>query len=352
MDITICRRLRELRSQKMNTQEQLAAHLGITIQAVSKWERGEGYPDIAMLPAIAAYYNVTVDNLLGVDKAAKQKMLEEYAAKSKKADTPERIKLWREAYQEFPNEPLVLHHLCWALRSESLTEHIEEIIALSKRLLKEATQSGEYFGAINNLCRAYICLGNIEEAKRYASMAGRYIGTENQLMIHILEGDAAADFCKWNIEQLVDLIATNASVMLQKGTFTNAERIHISEIIVNLFSLIYEDGNYGSYHCRVSKWSMRIAESYAREHNTEETLRWADRAMIHAAAYDSLDDGYYTALIVRHKTFHSSKGDESQRTARQKELSSSCFDFVRDTPKFIEWMAGCASATVFRTGSG
>ena len=57
--------LAELRKQKNMTQEELAAQLGVTAAAVSKWENGYTLPDILMLCALADHFGVTTDTLLG-----------------------------------------------------------------------------------------------------------------------------------------------------------------------------------------------------------------------------------------------------------------------------------------------
>lgn len=58
-------RITQLRKERAMTQEQLAQELGITAQAVSKWENGQSYPDILLLPKLAEVYGVRVDELLG-----------------------------------------------------------------------------------------------------------------------------------------------------------------------------------------------------------------------------------------------------------------------------------------------
>ena len=64
MDMTIGKRIAHLRKENGLTQEELASHMGISPQAVSKWENDQTCPDISALPKLARLFGVTVDELL------------------------------------------------------------------------------------------------------------------------------------------------------------------------------------------------------------------------------------------------------------------------------------------------
>lgn len=63
--MNIGKNILELRKKKNVTQEELAAELGVTAAAVSKWENGYTLPDILMLCALADFFELTTDELLG-----------------------------------------------------------------------------------------------------------------------------------------------------------------------------------------------------------------------------------------------------------------------------------------------
>ena len=65
--ITVGANIYRHRKESHLTQDDLARHLGVTKASVSKWETGQSYPDIELLPRIAAYFDVTVDALLGYE---------------------------------------------------------------------------------------------------------------------------------------------------------------------------------------------------------------------------------------------------------------------------------------------
>lgn len=68
MNVEIAQRLAEMRREKGYSQEELAAQLGLSRQAVSKWERAESSPDTGNLIALAKLYGTTIDELLRFDE--------------------------------------------------------------------------------------------------------------------------------------------------------------------------------------------------------------------------------------------------------------------------------------------
>ena len=69
---TLGRRIARLRLAKTATQERLANELNVSPQAVSKWENDINYPDISLLPDLARFLGVSVDELLSGANASTQ----------------------------------------------------------------------------------------------------------------------------------------------------------------------------------------------------------------------------------------------------------------------------------------
>ena len=85
MRADIAKRLYEYRTASGLSQEQVANEIGVSRQAVSKWECGESSPDTDNLIALAVLYGVTVDELLFADPESRED-LQDGADASKQAD--------------------------------------------------------------------------------------------------------------------------------------------------------------------------------------------------------------------------------------------------------------------------
>lgn len=64
MKLSIGNKIKALRRERGITQEQLAESIGISFQAVSKWENDISLPDITLVPALASYFNISIDDSL------------------------------------------------------------------------------------------------------------------------------------------------------------------------------------------------------------------------------------------------------------------------------------------------
>ena len=120
MNVKIGMKIKALRKRDGVTQEKLADVLGVTPQAVSKWESENGYPDLEYLTPIANFFNITLDELFGHDLAEKQRKIDEYCKQydDLARDWSEpglRVELMRQALAEFPANEQLLFRLANAL---------------------------------------------------------------------------------------------------------------------------------------------------------------------------------------------------------------------------------------------
>lgn len=301
MKVLLSKQLKKLRIEKGNTQEDLANHLGITTQAVSKWERDEGYPDITLLPSIASYYNVSVDDLLGVGQIEKEKKLQEYKDKQdelfRDGKSAERVALWREAQKEFPNDLSVIYNLMYALHAFDRDANADEIIAYGERILNESTDQSLRGGAIQCLCFTYYYTKkDAESAKKYAFMAGSV--TTYELLTHVLEGEEAVKQCQINVMAYFDNIRWSVDTMFEKGGYAPKEKIKALEFCIKCYDLLYPDGNCGFYHCRYSEIYKEMAASYLKLNDAEKMFEYLEKSAEHAIKYDTQKDGKFTSFIV------------------------------------------------------
>lgn len=134
--------MKRLRQEKGLTQEQLSDKLGVSFQSVSRWEGGSSYPDIELIPEIAGFFHVSIDELMGMDQSLRDKKLNE-ALQQLAGNVPleERIKIQRQIHRDFPHDSGVLYGLIHTLGElceegqeriyfEELKQFAEEYLAL------------------------------------------------------------------------------------------------------------------------------------------------------------------------------------------------------------------------------
>ena len=128
MNVKIGENIKRLRKERDMTQEQLAAELGVSFQAVSRWELGNTHPDIELLPVIARCFDVTVDELLGVDTVRKEEEISDIYDKvhelNNKGKVYDAICLLKEKIVEYPYNAELMSHLgsCISYYNNSLSK--------------------------------------------------------------------------------------------------------------------------------------------------------------------------------------------------------------------------------------
>ncbi|MBR6051452.1 MAG: helix-turn-helix transcriptional regulator [Clostridia bacterium] len=350
------KKLKELRQRKGVTQEALAQHLDISAQAVSKWERDEGYPDITLLPRIAMYFDTSIDELLGLGEEKVKAEIEEWKNKSKellfKGDVEANYDLWSEAYKKYPNDLDVIENYMRAMwdifmkgdaKDKTLSE---KVIELGKEILDRSTKTRQRDFALELMTYTYSHIGDYESAKKCAEMGGSIYSSVFHLMENALTGDEKIIYIQSMIASLTDDLSREVKSLAWLGkNYSAEEKIEILKYALNLYLALYDKETSGFHYTRTSELSSEIAYFYACCKDRENALKHLADAAKYAKIFDDYMVGVENGNVYKYKSLMLNKRDdkgmsfsknytENDCSTRLHSLNNKCYDFLRDDPEF------------------
>lgn len=246
--MTIGERIKELRKKNHLTQEQLAAYLTVSFQAVSKWETGTACPDLSMIGPLTKLFHISADELLGITDskehdARREELKRCYERTFQTEDFAERQRICETAVNEYPGDMKWLCNLAWVISNRSF-EHEdneryaaeqEKAIKLFDSVIRNCGDEILRSNAIEGITQLLSWRGRVDEAKEYVMMLPENKGTTREhVMEYLLTGEELIRFKQERIWHHMEGIIWDLS-LLYPGCF--------SDTIEKLINVMLPDGN-------------------------------------------------------------------------------------------------------------
>jgi len=234
------------RKMKGLTQEELAQHMGVSKPAVSKWESGQSYPDILLLPVLAAYFNISVDELIGYEpqmEAADIRKLYRRLANAFAKDPFERV------YGEC-QDYIKKYYSCWRLQ-----------VQMGLLLINHAALSGNTEKITDILKEALDIFIRVEKASDDVNLAKQAIQLQAVCYLALQQPAEVIDLLTAFDEPFMSAQSLLVKAYQMKGDGDKAIEILQGSVFVNLMTMI---GACSDFLLMYTKDAVRMEDCYRK----------------------------------------------------------------------------------------
>ena len=357
MNIKIGAIIKKLRAENNVTQETLATAIGVTPQAISRWESEGGYPDIELLPALADFFSVSTDELLGYKLSEREQELanikKEIERLAEVGSVEERVAYARNAFAHYPNDYEIRDYLAVCLyfvweetHDEALFKEIESLLG---SVANECNDENTRYDAINTLILLY---GKVNQYDKAIAWANR-LTPMKYCRETALSGGIGDGKTKFYIQDEINKLTDGLGLAIQNlvlneylpnDSSTWDSKIEMLRVSNQLYLMIYGD-DLMFYHNRISFNHWLISTYQMSLGKTEEAMESLEKMCDHAVSYDisyQNDHGkHFTSFLVDTQVYPEKNRDFHELTEHTHcyymldRLQHGRYDGIRQDPRFI-----------------
>ena len=349
MQVNIGEKIKDLRKMTGRKQEDLATALGVTPQAISRWETNGGQPDIGMIPSIANYFHITIDELFGYNND-RDRIIQEYNDKAQRLlnnddDMTECIVLLRRGLEEFPDRVDFKMKLACALNMQGCKKNgdvpnifWEEAAKLYEELLAYDQSS------IIPLLSIYSMLGKHERAEKKASEQPdlefcKQVLLGNLGSIGSIRDDKKAE--QYRGEAVLALLhafrkSLDEAIVCNNELMNSREGLELLLLTRQLFEKIVGTECYGFHSdlCFIDLTCVKIADNIG---DYEAAMDYFDSAFEHYIKFEQLKNGKRKKWEeLNDESRNDGNSDEHFTSSLLKSVNPASFKVIVCEPKFLE----------------
>ena len=353
MKLNIGETIKKLRKERDITQEEFAEVLGVSCQSVSRWENNSCYPDIELIPTIAAFFDISTDKLMGIDEAAETKAVDQYLKDFQAAisigNIDECIRIARAGVAEFPNNYTLLNKLMYALFvatsddadivdwKENRQKYDAEIVALGERIVKYCSDAKIKLEATNRLAFHHSEMGRKDIALSiYETLPSISDGKEWDIWWSLTDEEKLPHTRKFILDSYY---ALDESLWRLKDLIPAEDALKVFEKISVLDDLIYDDSLHNQtwsnarYYCFYAKCLVQL-------NRFDEAIKQLELSVESAIAFDNRPEEIKTNSLLlgervcKRTDFETADSRPLRQRVREVWLAEKEFDAIRDTEGF------------------
>ena len=224
--IKLGEKIKSLRKQKSISQETLAGYLGVSYQAVSKWENETTMPDVTLIPAIASFFGVSTDELFDFNVYEIEKKVEAIVDEHHKfwyTDKAKAEQIIRDGLKRYPGNDVLLNCLIGVLSELGKND---EVITIGKALVESTKYDDVRMDTYRIMAEAYKAMGEYELARDAIQHIPEIYFTKLGVAARLLEGEEMYESAQKqkniSAEDLIDMLIIAGKHLREKGEVEKA----------------------------------------------------------------------------------------------------------------------------------
>lgn len=256
MNIKLGEKIRSLRKQKNISQEVLAQYLGVSFQAVSKWENGDNLPDVTMIPAIASFFDVSTDELFDFNRIEMENKVQQlcWDIAEYRYSQPEKAEEdLRALLKQYPGNEIILNNLIYSLQ---INKKHREVIEICKALIESTRYDDVKYDAARILAKTYREIGQQDLVKPTLELIPEIYFSKLELAANLLDGEEAMEAARQHAslsrDDLLDMLSRVSQLFRLQGDTAQAE--HYAELTRAVYQLFEGRKDDLGYNGREPVW--------------------------------------------------------------------------------------------------